>query len=173
MNTTHQQQLTEQQDDQRGDQHKNLLRIVTFFETLSLDNLALIPLIYARDAWFKDPFNEITGLPAIKHLFTHMFVQVDDPRFVITHHMHQGDTAFMTWEFYFRMKRFSSADQCIRGATHFRLDNDGYIIYHRVYWDAAEELYEKLPVLGALMRLLKRGAKASDTPDRGHTILQN
>lgn len=168
MNTTHQQQSVEQ----RRDQHQNLLRIVTFFETLSLDNLALIPLVYAQDAWFKDPFNEVTGLPAIKHLFTHMFVQVDDPHFVITHHMQQDDMAFMTWEFYFRMKRFSDADQCIRGATHFRLDSDGYIIYHRDYWDAAEELYEKLPVLGAFMRLLKRGAKASETPESGNTSLQ-
>jgi steroid delta-isomerase len=27
---------------------------------------------------------------------------------------------------------------------------------HRDYWDAAEELYEKLPLVGALMRWLKR-----------------
>jgi hypothetical protein len=32
---------------------------------------------------------------------------------------------------------------------------------HRDYWDAAEELYEKLPVLGALMRLLKRRLRAT------------
>lgn len=29
---------------------------------------------------------------------------------------------------------------------------------HRDYWDAAEELYEKLPVLGDLMRWLRRQA---------------
>jgi hypothetical protein len=29
---------------------------------------------------------------------------------------------------------------------------------HRDYWDAAEELYEKLPVLGGLMRWLKTRA---------------
>ena len=31
---------------------------------------------------------------------------------------------------------------------------------HRDYWDAAEELYEKLPLLGALMRWLKRRVNA-------------
>lgn len=149
---------------QRNDQSKNLQRIVTFFETLTTDNLALIPLIYAPDAWFKDPFNEVTGLSAIKHLYRHMFVQVADPRFVITHQMQQDDMAFMTWEFYFRMKRFSRETQCIRGATHFRLNNDGYITYHRDYWDAAEELYEKLPALGSFMRMLKRRASASKEP---------
>jgi len=32
------------------------------------------------------------------------------------------------------------------------------VAVHRDYWDAAEELYEKLPVLGSLMRWLKRRA---------------
>ena len=37
----------------------------------------------------------------------------------------------------------------------------GRVVAHRDYWDAAEELYEKLPVLGALMRLLKRRLRAT------------
>jgi hypothetical protein len=37
-------------------------------------------------------------------------------------------------------------------------DAQGLITLHRDYWDAAEELYEKLPVLGGLMRWLKKRA---------------
>jgi hypothetical protein len=36
------------------------------------------------------------------------------------------------------------------------LDEAGRITLHRDYWDAAEELYEKLPLIGGLMRWLKR-----------------
>ena len=43
-------------------------------------------------------------------------------------------------------------------ASHMRFAADGRVVYHRDYWDAAEELYEKLPVLGPLMRWLKRQA---------------
>lgn len=57
------------------------------------------------------------------------------------------------------MKRFSTDEQCIRGATHIRFAADGRVEFHRDYWDAAEELYEKLPVLGTLMRGLKRMAR--------------
>ena len=57
------------------------------------------------------------------------------------------------------MRRFSSAEQCIRGATHLRFAADGRVSFHRDYWDAAEELYEKLPLLGSLMRGLKRAAR--------------
>jgi hypothetical protein len=34
------------------------------------------------------------------------------------------------------------------------------ISLHRDYWDAAEELYEKLPWVGALMRWLKKRANS-------------
>ena len=44
--------------------------------------------------------------------------------------------------------------------SHLVLDAQGRITLHRDYWDAAEELYEKLPGVGALMRWLKRRANA-------------
>jgi hypothetical protein len=88
-----------------------------------------------------------------------MFEQVDAPRFVVTHSVLQDDQAFLTWDFLFRMRRFYDEEQCIRGATHVRFASDGRVAYHRDYWDAAEELYEKLPVVGSLMRWLKTRAR--------------
>jgi steroid Delta-isomerase len=137
----------------------DLQRAVAFFEALSLSTLEQIGDVYAPDTCFKDPFNEVRGLPAVTHIYRHMFSQVDAPRFVVTMRIMQGDDAFLTWDFLFRMKRFSVEPQCIRGATHLRFGDDGLIHFHRDYWDAAEELYEKLPVLGGLMRVLKRAAR--------------
>ena len=58
-----------------------------------------------------------------------------------------------------RMKRLDTVTlQTIRGATHLRFAADGRVNLHRDYWDAAEELYEKLPVLGGVMRFLKQRA---------------
>jgi steroid Delta-isomerase len=45
-------------------------------------------------------------------------------------------------------------------ATHLRFAADGRIVYHRDYWDAAEEPYAKLPVLGAVVRALQRRGRA-------------
>ncbi len=53
--------------------------------------------------------------------------------------------------------------QTIRGATHFVLRQEQgvwRVAEHRDYWDAAEELYEKMPVVGSLMRWLKRRANS-------------
>lgn len=137
----------------------SLQKLIGFFETIAPDNIGQLAQVYTEDVFFKDPFNEVRGLTEVTHIFLHMFEQVDQPRFVVTGHVLQGDQAFLTWDFLFRMKRFSSEEQCIRGATHLRFTNDGRANFHRDYWDAAEELYEKLPLLGPIMRSLKKLAR--------------
>ena len=133
-------------------------RIVEAFERLQPADVERLGEIYTDDARFKDPFNEVQGVAAIQQVFRHMFTALIEPRFVIRDALCDGDQCFLSWDFLFRMRRFSSDEQCIRGATHLRLAADGRISEHRDYWDAAEELYEKLPAIGTLMRWLKRRA---------------
>jgi steroid Delta-isomerase len=133
-------------------------RIVELFERLQPADVARLGEVYSANARFKDPFNEVQGLPAIQRVFDHMFTALIEPRFVIRDVLCEGDQCFLSWDFLFRMRRFSSDEQCIRGATHLLLAADGRIAGHRDYWDAAEELYEKLPAVGTLMRWLKRRA---------------
>ncbi len=133
-------------------------RIVRLFETISPASLDQVAELYTLDARFKDPFNEVQGPEAIRRIFEHMFESLDEPRFIVRDTIVQGRQAFLTWDFVFRMKRFDRAPQTIRGGSHLVLAADGRITLHRDYWDAAEELYEKLPVVGGLMRWLKRRA---------------
>ncbi len=135
-----------------------LARLKTFFETLDPTSVSRLREVYAADAYFKDPFNEVRGLAEVERIFRHMFVQVKDPRFVVHEMVAQGGQAFITWDFVFELHRFSRGTQVVRGASHLRFDVTGKVSYHRDYWDLAEELYEKLPVLGGLMRFLKRRA---------------
>jgi hypothetical protein len=101
----------------------------------------------------------VQGLSEITQIFEHMYLALQAPHFVITGYMVEGAQAFLTWDFKFTFKRFDTQNlQTIRGATHLQYDGNGLITLHRDYWDAAEELYEKLPVLGGLMRWLKARA---------------
>ena len=134
-------------------------RLKEFFETLTPAALERLDQYYAPDARFKDPFNEVTGVPAIRAIFAGMYRQVDRPRFVVTRSFGQGDDAFLAWDFRFCFKGDADREQTIRGATHIQFSVDGRVALHRDYWDAAEELYEKLPVVGSLMRWLKRRAR--------------
>ena len=134
--------------------------LIHFFENIRRENTHDLKNIYTEDVFFKDPFNEVHDIQSVIAIFDHMFDQLDQPRFVVTTHVSQGDQAFLTWDFLFKMKRFKRDEQCIRGASHIRFAADGRVSYHRDYWDAAEELYEKLPVIGIVMRGLKKMANS-------------
>ncbi|MEY3872247.1 MAG: hypothetical protein RLZZ296_1242 [Pseudomonadota bacterium] len=134
-------------------------RIVDFFEALQPADMARMGEYYTADAWFKDPFKEVSGLAEVQRVFSHMYVALDQPHFVVTDQLVDGAQCFLTWNFVFRFKRFSpDVWQTVRGGSHLQLTPDGLIASHRDYWDAAEELYEKLPAVGSLMRWLKRRA---------------
>jgi steroid delta-isomerase len=138
------------------DTHLAVARVVDFYESLSPDSLARIAEVYAADARFKDPFNEVCGLSAIEKVFRHMYEQVQEPRFRVSSRMGEGDEAWLAWEFEFRFRGWKEAElQCIRGATHLRFAADGRVATHRDYWDTGEELYARLPLLGTLMRWLR------------------
>jgi steroid Delta-isomerase len=136
-------------------------RVVEFFELLTPADVARIAEFYRDDARFKDPFNEVQGVSAIEHVFSHMYVALHEPRFAVRDIVAEGDQCFLTWDFLFRFKRFSpTQEQCVRGGSHIVFGDDGRIALHRDYWDVAEELYEKLPAVGTLMRWLKRRANS-------------
>ena len=133
-------------------------RIVTLFEQLGPADVARLGEYYAAHARFKDPFNDVRGVPEVQRIFGHMFTALNEPRFVVREAIVEGDQCFLIWDFLFRFKRGPSVLQTVHGSSHLMLDAQGHIALHRDYWDAAEELYEKLPVVGLLMRWLKRRA---------------
>lgn len=136
-------------------------KVVAFFEMLTPQNLNDLDAIYAPQAHFKDPFNAVQGTSAIRGIFEHMFETLEHPHFVVTGQVQQGQQCFLTWEFRFSFKTFKQGTpQTILGASHLVFSDDGLVTLHRDYWDAAEELYEKLPVVGGLMRWLKKRANS-------------
>jgi hypothetical protein len=135
--------------------------LIQFYNDFSPASVARFPEFYSADAWFKDPFNEVRGIAAIQHIFTHMFEQVAAPRFIVTEKVVDANGAMLVWEFYFRMKLCrENKTQVIRGISHLKFDADGKVLYHRDYWDAAEELYEKLPLIGSVFRLLHKAMRS-------------
>jgi ketosteroid isomerase-like protein len=135
-------------------------RVVAMFESITPADVSRLGEFYASDARFKDPFNDVRGVPAIEKVFAHMFVALDAPRFVVRDIVAEGDQCFLTWDFLFRFRRFSRDEQLVHGGSHLRFDAQGRVALHRDYWDAAEELYEKLPGIGGFMRFLKRRANS-------------
>lgn len=138
-------------------------RLVQAYEALSPTTLPALMQLYGEAASFKDPFNEVRGRAAIQRIFAHMFEVLVAPRFTVLHTVTEADMAFLSWDFEFR-READGKTWHIHGASCIRYGAQGQVLEHRDYWDAAEELYEKLPLIGRLMRWL-RGRLA--TPAQG------
>ncbi|MFT7773740.1 nuclear transport factor 2 family protein [Roseateles sp.] len=130
-------------------------QLVDAYVGLSRETLPALLALYEEKASFKDPFNEVGSRPAIERIFSQMFDELREPRFVVMNAASEGNDAFLTWELRF-LRQANGASMAIRGATHLQFSPAGLVTMHRDYWDAAEELYAKLPLLGTLMRALRR-----------------
>ena len=157
--------------DRAADMGERLAKIKTFYETLSPDSLDQIGELYAPNARFKDPFQSVQGQGAIRGVFEHMFQLQATSRFIvvgITQSVPEtvpvpdtvpvpesisGAQACLRWIYWLELR---GKPVSIEGCSWLYFDAAGYIVDHRDYWDAAEELYEKIPVLSWLMQWLRR-----------------
>ena len=134
-----------------------VVNVRDFYARISRERLARIDEVYAAGAYFRDPFNEVRGVAAIRAILDKMLDDCADCRFDFIDAVVDARGAMLTWDFTFRARRFQpDVVRRIHGASHLRFDASGRVAYHRDYWDAAGELYETLPAVGALMRWLKR-----------------
>lgn len=133
-----------------------LAALVRAYEDLKPASVPALVALYAPDATFRDPFNDVRGREAIRAVFDDMFHRAASPRFVVTGAVEQGASAFITWEFHLRLGTRRPRPVCVQGASQLHFDADGQVLSHRDYWDAAGELYVHLPGIGALMRWLRR-----------------
>ncbi len=135
--------------------------LIHYYETLTPAAINRLGDFYAADAQLKDPFNDVSGVPAIQAVLRRMFEQVEAPCFRFGNSLVQGDEAMLIWDFSYRLPLplrllARRGTYGMHGVSHLRFDTAGKVVYHRDYWDTAEELYEKLPGVGSLMRGLRR-----------------
>lgn len=128
-----------------------------FLETLSPAGIDRLDDILAPDIHYHDPFVDVRGLAQVKRAFHAMFDDIEAPRFTLTHCACDGDTCFLRWHFTCRPRTIQRGHPWVcDGITEIRFGADGKIIEHLEHWDAGEQVYEKMPVLRTLIRLVKR-----------------
>lgn len=127
------------------------------FEQLSPDNLSDLVALVDENVHFVDPFNDCRGREAFRHIFEHMFKTVEKPVFVVNYSLCDDQRCLAHWTFTFRLRGQASE---ITGVSELTFGADGLLTAHIDHWDAAGQLYEKLPLAGALLRFLRRRLSA-------------
>lgn len=126
------------------------------FATLNADNLYQLDGLYTNDVIFHDPLHSVHGLTELHGYFTQLYANVQhlDFDFQGYDQVAEGE-GYLRWVMRYRHPRLRGGQLIeVTGCSHLRWSDKVY--YHRDYFDAGALLYEHLPVLGALVRFLKR-----------------
>ena len=131
---------------------------IRLFEELSVERIDGIEHFVSVNIKFKDPFNDISGLDAFCRLLVKMIDDVEGLRFEVIHRAWTEDVLFLRWSFQGKVKGHNWE---IQGMSEIIFDEQGLVCQHIDHWDAAEQFYEKLPLVGTILRIIKRRFKAS------------
>ena len=134
----------------------HLARYCALFASLSPQDLPRLGEYFAADARFKDPFNDVRGVPAVQAVFAHMFAATDAPRFEILEQAASGSTGFVRWRFRFAPRGRPTAAREIEGVSRVLFADDGRVVEHVDYWDPVEGLYDRVPLLGGALRAIRK-----------------
>jgi len=127
-----------------------------FFETLAPNTRAkAFENIYDKNVHFKDPFNDVIGLDGVYKIFSHMYRNLNEPKFLLHEFVQKENVLYIHWQFHFMFKNETKAHS-FDGLSRLVLNEEQKIIEHIDYWDAAEHMYGKLPLIGSILRYIKR-----------------
>ncbi len=135
---------------------QTLNHFVEVFEALNKHNLTLLPDIYSESVVFEDPAHRIIGLGNVMQYFAKMYDNVIECRFDIHDKIANENNAFLRWTMHLshpklRCGRFIE----VAGCTYLTFDQ-GKVNFHRDFFDLGEMLYENLPILGKMIKVIKK-----------------
>lgn len=124
-----------------------------YFESLSDTDGARIETFYADDIQFQDPLRKINGLENLRIYHKQFRKNLLHGGFRYTQQTLLHDKAYLSWklelEYIMPRKRV-----LVSGITVLLIADK--IISHRDYYDAGALFYENLPIVGPVIRALKR-----------------
>lgn len=135
-----------------------LVRYIDHFAQLDEATLCDLATLFTPDARFRDPFNDVSGRDAIVVIFRHMFASLRQPRFRIEDWALRDRIAYIHWQFDARLDDGRAIG--LSGMSRVVFTSDGLVREHLDYWDAAEQVYMQIPLLGSVLRLIQRKFRA-------------
>ena len=129
---------------------------VDFYQQLDKNSAKQLSSLYHPDITLIDPVSTYSGLPALEQYFAALLSNTGSCGFNIDAINHLGDRAFVSWQMNFTHPKLSAGDPIkVEGISHILIKNNK-IVYQRDYYDLGSMLYEHLPIIGYLVRYLKR-----------------
>jgi hypothetical protein len=135
-----------------------LEKFIQVYTQLGNTDFHILGEIYHPDVEFIDPMHHISGADSLIDYFHHLYTNIESCCFDINHVVVSGNEAALYWTMHYQHK-WLNGGKIISVEGHSRLKGqEGLVIYHRDYLDVGAMVYEHIPVLGSLIRVIKNRA---------------
>jgi steroid delta-isomerase len=110
------------------------------------------------DFIFIDPFNHTQGKANYQKVLEAALHDSLDMKFSIKETIRNENIAYLSWNYSFRPRNKILGDDKISldGMSEIKISDSGLISYHRDYWDVSSTIYERIPVIGFILKKLRR-----------------
>jgi hypothetical protein len=127
------------------------------YQRLNKDNLKLLTDLYSADITFIDPLHTIEGIDNLTVYFAGLYDNVSSISFDFEEVTSDKNSHFITWDMTLAHSKMNGGKPYIvPGVTHLKTNEEEQINYHRDYYDAGQMLYEQIPLIRNIIRLIKR-----------------
>ena len=134
-----------------------LSRFLALWSAINADTIDTLDQIYDDNIAFSDPLHHVQGLAVLRQYIANMYENVTEVRFSFGKTLVDDDQVCVEWVLRFAHPRLKGGDSIdIPGCSRLEFTAAGKVIRHRDYFDAGAFLYEHLPLVGSIIRALKR-----------------
>lgn len=124
-----------------------------YFSQMKLSNDTILNEIYSDNVIFIDPIHQINGIENLKSYFKKLDGNLIKGSFRFIDESILDDTVYLQWEMNLHLKR---PRKNVKASGISVLTVEQKITKHRDYFDAGELFYENIPLLGKIIRSIKK-----------------
>ncbi|MEQ8471652.1 MAG: nuclear transport factor 2 family protein [Marinoscillum sp.] len=125
-----------------------------YFSQLGPNNDSALAEIYSENIVFTDPIHQIRGIKNLRQYFGSLNENLIEGSFMFTDESIIDNKAFLCWQMHLKLKR-PKKHVSASGISVLTIEQ-GKIIEQRDFFDAGELFYEHVPVLGGIIRFIKK-----------------
>lgn len=131
---------------------------VNIYQQLNTKNLDLLSDIYDENIVFEDPMHRVEGFKNLQKYFEQLYRNLKSCTFAIKDVIADDDNAAVYWTMIFVHPKLNSGKPVeVQGTS--KLHREGAkVIYHRDYLDIGAMLYEQIPLVGSMIKMIKKRA---------------
>lgn len=132
-------------------------KIVNAFNEFSPEKIEVLDQFYDSETVFQDPAVKLKGLNQLKKYYAAVYKNVKSIQFEF-HDIQKTPTSyFAIWTMTLSASGLNSGKKfSVEGMSVLEFNKKELVTFHRDYVDLGAMVYEKLPVLGKLIKVVKK-----------------